>query len=442
MRARTSLATAALMLLAAFVTGCGTDSKPQADSAPADPATEGSHAGEPDLQAFTRCMRAEGIADFPDPGPDGISLGDSGIDPDSARFKTAEKACEHLVPQADATSGSPGKAANEDWEKIVPGGDCECADGSEFAFWQRPAKQTKVVLYLDGGGTCFDATTCASANTGSTDEPTGPDYDPTIEGEDPAREGGMLDLTRSDNPFGDFSFVYVPLCTADAHLGDATHEYSRGLSVSHNGFVNGTAALDHLAEQYPNAAQVVVVGHTAGSIAAPVYAGLVADLLPDAQVTVFGSQSGAALDEPDLNAKILGNWGAHDTMPDWEVNEGLTPRDWAPTQFWIQAGRHDPDIVMARFDYAYDSHAAESVEYLTGQTAPDLLALIDANDAAIEDAGVVQHSYTAPGNGHGILEYPMFYELEVNGVALADWVAALLAGQPLDDVHCTVCAKP
>ena len=44
------------------------------------------------------------------------------------------------------------------------------------------------------------------------------------------------------------------------------------------------------------------------------------------------------------------------------------------------------------------------------------LELIDANEAAIEAAGVVQHSYTAPGDDHGIFEFDRFYEIEVNGV--------------------------
>ena len=143
------------------------------------------------------------------------------------------------------------------------------------------------------------------------------------------------------------------------HLGDVTREYSPELTVEHNGFVNGTAALSYLAEHYPDADQVVVVGKSVGSVAAPVYGGLVADLLPDAQVTVFGGQSGHIPDDPDLNAEILGElWGAYDNMPDWEVNEGLTARDWGPPRFWIQAGLHDPDIVLARFDYAYDREAA------------------------------------------------------------------------------------
>ena len=72
----------------------------------------------------------------------------------------------------------------------------------------------------------------------------------------------------------------------------------------------------------------------------------------------------------------------------------------------------------------------------------DQLAVIDANEAAIEDAGVVQHSYIAPGNDHGIYEYEKFYTIEVNGVALVDWVEALLAGEPLGDVHCDDCGTP
>jgi hypothetical protein len=52
-------------------------------------------------------------------------------------------------------------AADPTWKKVVPGGACECADGSEFAFSERRNDPTNVVFYLDGGGTCFDAKTCA-----------------------------------------------------------------------------------------------------------------------------------------------------------------------------------------------------------------------------------------------------------------------------------------
>jgi hypothetical protein len=402
------------------------------------------------LHSFAQCMRENGLPNFPDPVDGGINLNGTGLDPEAPEFEAAEKACIALLPQPPSQGngasgprdetrkgsgvGTVGKSA---WQKVVPGGDCKCADGSEFAFWDRKADPAKVVFYLEGGGICFDTTTCAFTGTGGEND----FYDYNISGETPGLGGGIFEFDRAENPFADFTFIYVPLCTGDLYLGDNTRVYSPELTVEHKGFVNGSAALSYLAEHYPEAAHVVVVGKTAGSVPAPLYGGLVSDLLPDARVTVFGAQSGAFPDDPDRNAAIFSElWGAFDNMPDWEVNEGLTARDWGIQRFWIQAGLHNPDIVMARFDYAFDRNAARTLES-RGVDPSTMVALIDANEAAIEAAGVVLHSYTAPGDDHGIFEFEQFYEIEVNGVTLVDWLNALLDGEPLDDVHCENCVE-
>jgi len=423
---------AAAVLLAAVLAACSTTpSSESSDPAPEDSTTT---TGEPDLQAYSECMRDNGLPEFPDPGPDGLSLTGTGLDPASEEFQAARDACQDLMPQQSSGSGAASTAAESDWQKVVPAGDCACADGSEFAFWDRPADETKVVLYLEGGGSCTDTATCAFTGTGGENDY----YDYNLSTERPGLGGGIFDFDNADNPFAGYSFVYVPLCTGDVYLGDATVEYSPELTVQHKGYVNGTAALAYLAEHYPDATQVVVVGKTAGSVAAPVYGGLVADLLPDAQVTVLGGQSGHLPDDPDFNTAILGDlWGAYGTMPDWEVNAGLTARDWGMPRFWAQAGLHDPDLVLARFDYAYDPNAAKTLERMG--VASSTLELIDANEAAIEATGVVLHSYTAPGEVHGIFDSGSFYDLEVGGVRLVDWIDALLAGEPLADVHCVQC---
>ncbi len=215
--------------------------------------------------------------------------------------------------------------------------------------------------------------------------------------------------------------------------------YSPELTVEHRGYVNGTAALSYLAEHYPNATQVVVVGKTAGSVAAPLYGGLVADRLPKAKVTVFGAQSGAWPNNRDFNADILdARWGAHDTMPDWAV-KGLTVQDWGVPRFWTQAALHKPNLVLARFDFAYDPHAtSELAQWLDGNP-PNLLAVIDGNEAAIEAAGVRLRSYTAPGDDHGLFEFDKFYGIEVKGVRLVDWLGSLITNEPPDDVRCDRC---
>jgi Pectinacetylesterase len=384
---------------------------------------------------FAQCMRDQGLEGFPDPqlSENGFLLVGAPL-AFGEEWSTAQEACQYVFEEA-APPDQTGADATADWQRIAPGGDCQCADGSEFAFWERRADPTKVVFYLDGGGACTDAKTCAFAAGDSAA------YDWSIQDEETAgdRSGGVFDAARVENPFRDYSFVFVASCTGDAYLGDVTREYSPELTVEHNGFVNGTAALNHLAENYPDATEVVVIGKTVGSIAAPVYGGLAADLLPDADVTVFGAQSGHVPNDPDLNAEFFGElWGAYDNMPDWEVNQGLTARDWGAPRFWIQAGLHDPDLVLARFDYAYDREAAEGAEAM-GLDPSKLLEVIDANEAAIEAAGVVLHSYTAPGDDHGILYDDRFYEMEVNGVTLVDWVNALIASESPDDVHCVDC---
>ena len=260
-------------------------------------------------------------------------------------------------------------------------------------------------------------TMCAFTGNGESDF-----YDWNIpNNEDPGSEGGIFDLANPDNPFADYTFIFVPYCTGDVHLGDVTREYSPELTVEHNGFVNSTTALTYLVENYADAAQVVVVGESAGAVAAPVYGGLVADLLPDAQVAVLADSSGAYPNDPNLNIEVLGQWGTFETMPDWDVNEGLTARDWGIPRFWVQAGLHDPEIAMARFDFAYDEVQTFFMD-LAGLDTSDLATSIDANESAIESAGVVQHSYTAPGDDHGVVGDDAFYTLEVNGVALVDWV--------------------
>lgn len=379
----------------------------------------------------TACLALFVVSLGAGPGAGGATAGA----PATSVSPTSE-ATETSVSAPAATSESAPVPGASDWETIVPGGDCECADGSEFSFSVRAGDPTKVVLFLEGGGACFDAGTCAFTEEDSTT------YDWNISpDDDPALQLGIFDFSRTENPFADYTFAYVPYCTGDIHLGDVTREYSPELTVEHNGFTNGTAAVTYLADNYPEAEQVVVVGESAGSIAAPVYSGLVSDLLPDAQITVFADGSGAYADEPTLNAGLSGLWGVFDNMPDWDVNEGLTAEDWGIVRFWVQAGQHDPEIVMARFDYAYDE-VQTAFMTLTGSDTSDVGASIDANEVLIEAEGIDQHSYTAPGSNHTLVRKDEFYEMEVNGVRLVDWVAALIAGEPLADVHCEECEAP
>ena len=51
-------------------------------------------------------------------------------------------------------------------------------------------------------------------------------------------------------------------------------------------------------------------------------------------------------------------WGFGNAIPPWPENAGLTAEQWSAPGFFIQSGRHDPEIVFARHDYAYDETQA------------------------------------------------------------------------------------
>jgi hypothetical protein len=132
------------------------------------------------------------------------------------------------------------------------------------------------------------------------------------------------------NPFAEYSVIYVPYCTGDAHIGDATTEYTPGLTVQHKGLANGTAALDHLVAAFPDAADVVVMGESAGSIAAPFYASLVSDRLPDARITVPADGSGAFPDGPEVSGPTSAAWGV------------AADDSWSPPSLFVRSWQHGP----------------------------------------------------------------------------------------------------
>lgn len=71
-----------------LLTACGGASKPKGP---------GGH-GSP-FVAFSKCMRAHGITNFPDPGNGGgLNIGGTGINPQSPAFQAAQGTCFKLMP--------------------------------------------------------------------------------------------------------------------------------------------------------------------------------------------------------------------------------------------------------------------------------------------------------------------------------------------------------
>lgn len=106
----------ALIAIGLLVGGCGGSSTPSGSAS--QPAAATDITGR--TVAFAACMRSHGLSGYPDPivsvagNHASIRISPGGLDPNSPTFKSAERACIHLMPGGSASrAASPGEQAQD-----------------------------------------------------------------------------------------------------------------------------------------------------------------------------------------------------------------------------------------------------------------------------------------------------------------------------------------
>ena len=356
-------------------------------------------------------------------GDDSASSANTAVSSTEAVASTEVPVVETIAPEpTDAPVMTP------TWETVDAPSDCMCADGSAFHFYLREASPTKVLFYLEGGGACFSGDMC---------KPGSGTYSETISPVSKLEDSpGIFDFDNPENPFADYSVVYVPYCTGDVHAGNITKDYGNGVVTQHKGFVNASNALDTMIKRFPNTTQLVVAGSSAGSFPTPVFAGIAGDRLPNADLKVFADSSGAV---PDAMGYVIGNWGTLETLPDWPEIEGLTVDQFTPAYTFIKAAEHNPKITFARHDFAFDN-VLSSFARMAGLSPDDLVSVMRTNESKVEATGVNVANWISPGDDHTIAVRDEFYTEEMNGVRFVDWFTAFMNDSPEADNYCVDCA--
>ena len=161
-----------------------------------------------------------------------------------------------LLAAACTQAGRPRVRPVVSWQRVEPGGATRCARGGRYAFWARVADPSKLVVFFQGGGGCFDERSCALGSTWFDDSVTDAD--------DPTHAGGMVALADPRNPFRDWSWVFIPSCGGDVHLGDRRVRYG-SVTVQQRGWQNARAAMDWAFAHFRKVDAVLVAGCSAGS---------------------------------------------------------------------------------------------------------------------------------------------------------------------------------
>jgi len=317
---------------------------------------------------------------------------------------------------------------SEGWNEIIPGGDTACANGDAFTFSFLPGSPSELTVILPGGGACSSYETC------DFEEGT---FLPGMVGGNVLenRTDGIFDLDNPRNPIAEQSILFIPYCTGDVFLGDriVTYENAEGVSVTipHVGLTNTMFALNWMFERVHSPSKVAVLGMSAGAIATPFYAGILAEHYPSAQINQLGDGAGAYQGQ-----------GVSETLRHWQDGALFEDID------WIQPFLTDStefttlyDATSQAFDqvrlHQYNSES-DSVQVFFVQSGtenePALPSMIRRNLSRIADNNPRFRSYTMTGYLHTILPRNEFYDDSKYATSLVNWVTMVIKGEPVESV--------
>jgi hypothetical protein len=138
-----------------------------------------------------------------------------------------------------------------------------CIAGAPYSVFTKAGDPKKLLIFLQGGGACWQNFYRCQIVGDDQAPPPGPPFP------------GVFDSSSPDNPFADYSVVYMPYCDGSAFGGDndvADANFPYGPVRFHRGVRNLSAGMDVAAETFPRAKTVTVMGHSAGGVGVAAFA--------------------------------------------------------------------------------------------------------------------------------------------------------------------------
>jgi len=333
----------------------------------------------------------------------------------------------------DCTEVPPIDVPPLEWKYVdVPGTMCMNGDTAGFGISHNPDSKN-VMIYLEGGGACFnDVCDFSAFNI------------PFIPPPD-----GIFNRSNPGNPVKDWSMIYVPYCTGDIHGGDK--DTMLGGQVRHfRGYTNITTYLQQWVPTFADADNVLLTGISAGGFGAGLNAVQVADAFgPGPQMIVIddsGPPVGNQVIPPCLQQTFREVWGLDQTILAECGGDCSDPNDFATGVLAHTLSSH-PDIRFGLFSNTADAiiRAFMSFGWGNGQhdTCDGVPLIVPANvyedgllslradheaTAATYYIGQTQVLYNF-GQGHTVLRSPTFWTTAVDGVQVSEWVGDVIAGQ-------------
>ena len=325
---------------------------------------------------------------------------------------------------------------------------------TQYSFFIQRGNPNKLLVAFDGGGACWNEATCIGSVLAGT-----PTYAPLVD-ETPAslaQGEGLLDVGNPENPYKEYTKVFVPYCTADVHFGSRDTTYvlpvAPGLNVPwtirHRGSENMIAVLDWLQKNgrsrsidLSRVRDLTVTGLSAGAYGTLNGFGFLAEATPnarhnlvaDAGIGVLTSAFYARAMYPDATS----SWGVQANLPPWVPGfqtmlqaASANPSSLVPLAFQSLAAWND-DAHYASITAELDTTQVFFYSVMKNNFSPGPVEAVEwylgMKAITAATAGLSNYRYfIEDGTFHTFLGSDVHtYGVGGNGVSVAAWIREMI----------------
>jgi len=312
-----------------------------------------------------------------------------------------------------------------------------CIAGTPYSAFTRAGNPAKLLIMLQGGGACWQGFFRCNIFA----EVQAP----------PVPRVGIWDFDSRDNPFADYSIVYMPYCDGSVFGGDndvVDTNFPGGVR-RHRGLRNLSAGMDLAKATFPNASRITVAGSSAGGVGAAAFAPFLVRFLYGNTVqhlTVFNDAGPIVINlaAADAVAARAADWDFAKFFP-----ASCTACSASGQQTAIIEWRLDNDSTIREAFYETDGDATNIgfasanlpgffdplppiIPFPNGLSQTQYRALILAEHGALNAAFPDRYKrfIVSGDSSHTALQSSLFYSQDADGVPLNEWTDDFLVPRP------------
>lgn len=320
------------------------------------------------------------------------------------------------TPGDSAGAGDPITAPDETWTWIPVDG-TQCGNGAATGIGVNLSDRSdRVMIFLQGGGACWDASTCFALKSAVNIES---GYTQQSFTSEIAQIGGAWVWQRNaQNPFRDATWIYVPYCTGDLHDGTrvATYDvFGTPKTVAHVGSQNLDKILARVHATRPGADVIWLGGLSAGAYGVGFNLAKTRAVWPNAQVHGLADSSPLVTTEWSRWLAMQREWAM--VFPDACTD--------CPSDLGAMAAALRAEMPSGT-RYGLLSNTRDNViATYFGLTQDALQSALDAEVAAMSNG---QAAFLINGTDHVLIGNPAV--MTSTGVSEATWVTQWATGDP------------